>query len=269
MRSRDPSERTPVDPATNGRGAVRGLSPTGRVAALGPTGEHWRCARAVSTWSSPGPLPSSACHLADRPVLPIAVLFPCCTAGRGDGSLAKCSPCWSAVRRLDRFGLPSGLRQVHRHDRHRRRGHYHAGPGRPPARDLPRARRSGPGGRPGRPDRLPDEVKPSRRGSALCASKVTRPEELPSAMVGAYAYGPVAVIEQFITGTEVTMTDRGSGPGGLAGGGDPTGVGGVRLHLALHRRRHQVLVPCGDRPPAVADACATLALDRARGARAA
>ena len=64
---------------------------------------------------------------------------------------------------------------------------------------------------------FPMMVKPSRGGSALGASKVSRPEELPSAMVGAYAYGPVAVIEQFIEGTEVTVTvaDRGDGPAAL------------------------------------------------------
>lgn len=64
---------------------------------------------------------------------------------------------------------------------------------------------------------FPMMVKPSRGGSALGASKVTRPEELASAMVGAYAYGPVAVIEEFIEGTEVTVAvvDRGPGPAAL------------------------------------------------------
>ncbi len=64
---------------------------------------------------------------------------------------------------------------------------------------------------------FPMMVKPSRGGSALGCSKVTRAEELPSAMVGAYAYGPVAVVEQFIAGTEVTVAvvDRGQGPAAL------------------------------------------------------
>ncbi len=64
---------------------------------------------------------------------------------------------------------------------------------------------------------FPMMVKPSRGGSALGASKVVRAEELPSAMVGAYAYGPVAVIEEFVEGTEVTVTvaDRGDGPAAL------------------------------------------------------
>ena len=61
---------------------------------------------------------------------------------------------------------------------------------------------------------FPMMIKPSRCGSALGCSKVTRPEELPAAMVGAYAYGSVAVIEEFVTGTEVTVAvvDRGNGP---------------------------------------------------------
>jgi D-alanine-D-alanine ligase len=66
---------------------------------------------------------------------------------------------------------------------------------------------------------FPMMVKPSRGGSALGCSKVSRAAELPSAMVGAYAYGPVAVIEEFVAGTEiaVAVVDRGSGPSALPG----------------------------------------------------
>lgn len=64
---------------------------------------------------------------------------------------------------------------------------------------------------------FPMMVKPSRGGSALGCSKVDRAEELPAAMVGAYAYGPVAVVEEFVAGTEVTVAvvDRGQGPAAL------------------------------------------------------
>ncbi len=64
---------------------------------------------------------------------------------------------------------------------------------------------------------FPMMVKPSRGGSALGCSKVTRAEELPAAMVGAYAYGAVAVVEEFVEGTEVTVAvvDRGAGPTAL------------------------------------------------------
>ena len=64
---------------------------------------------------------------------------------------------------------------------------------------------------------FPMMVKPSRSGSALGCSKVSRAEQLPSAMVGAYAYGPVAVVESFIEGTEVAVAvvDRGAGQSAL------------------------------------------------------
>lgn len=64
---------------------------------------------------------------------------------------------------------------------------------------------------------FPMMVKPSRGGSALGCSKVSRAEELPAAMVGAYAYGAVAVVEEFVAGTEVTVAvvDRGQGPTAL------------------------------------------------------
>lgn len=64
---------------------------------------------------------------------------------------------------------------------------------------------------------LPLMVKPSRSGSALGCTKVTRVEALPGAMVAAYAFGETAVIEQFIEGTEVAVTviDTGDGPRAL------------------------------------------------------
>jgi D-alanine-D-alanine ligase len=64
---------------------------------------------------------------------------------------------------------------------------------------------------------LPLVVKPARGGSALGASIVRSVEELPSAMVNCYAYGPVALIEQYIDGTEVAVTvvDTGDGPRAL------------------------------------------------------
>src|SRR5580765_4311191 len=61
---------------------------------------------------------------------------------------------------------------------------------------------------------FPMMVKPARSGSALGCTKVDAAAELPAAMVAAYAYGSVAVIEPFITGTEVAVAviDRGQGP---------------------------------------------------------
>ena len=64
---------------------------------------------------------------------------------------------------------------------------------------------------------FPMMVKPSRGGSALGCSKVSSAAELPAAMVGAFAYGAVAVVESFVEGVEVTVAvvDRGFGPQAL------------------------------------------------------
>lgn len=60
-------------------------------------------------------------------------------------------------------------------------------------------------------------VKPAKSGSALGATKVDSAEALPSALVAAFAYGQMAVIEEFVTGTEVAVTvlDMGDGPRAL------------------------------------------------------
>ncbi|WP_276310109.1 D-alanine--D-alanine ligase family protein [Nocardioides speluncae] len=64
---------------------------------------------------------------------------------------------------------------------------------------------------------LPLMVKPAQSGSALGCTVVHNVSELPSAMVNAYAYGPVALIEQFIAGDEVAVPviDDGTGPRAL------------------------------------------------------
>ncbi len=60
-------------------------------------------------------------------------------------------------------------------------------------------------------------VKPSRSGSALGALMVSDQGALATALVGAYAYGPVAIVEQFVKGTElaVTVLETDSGPQAL------------------------------------------------------
>lgn len=64
---------------------------------------------------------------------------------------------------------------------------------------------------------LPLMVKPAKSGSALGCAVVRSPEDLPGAMVNAYAYGTVALLEQFIEGEEVAVPvfDDGSGPRAL------------------------------------------------------
>lgn len=64
---------------------------------------------------------------------------------------------------------------------------------------------------------LPLMVKPARGGSALGCTTVDKPDELPSAMVSCFSYGEAALVERFVTGTEVAVTvvDTGDGPRAL------------------------------------------------------
>ena len=61
---------------------------------------------------------------------------------------------------------------------------------------------------------LPLMVKPTRGGSALGATLVRSAEELPPAMVAAFAYGDSAMLEQYVPGVEVAVSvvDLGDGP---------------------------------------------------------
>jgi D-alanine-D-alanine ligase len=60
-------------------------------------------------------------------------------------------------------------------------------------------------------------VKPAKGGSAQGVTIVESPEELPHAMVDAYTYSDVALIERKIEGTEVSVAviDTGAGPEAL------------------------------------------------------
>ncbi len=53
---------------------------------------------------------------------------------------------------------------------------------------------------------FPMMVKPARSGSAMGCAKVDRPEDLPAAMVAAYAYGELALVAEFVTGVELAVT---------------------------------------------------------------
>lgn len=53
---------------------------------------------------------------------------------------------------------------------------------------------------------LPLFVKPTRGGSALGASVVHEAADLPAAMVGCFAYGDAALIERYVSGTEIAVS---------------------------------------------------------------
>ena len=61
---------------------------------------------------------------------------------------------------------------------------------------------------------LPLMVKPHQGGSALGASVVHSADKLPEALVGAFAYGSVVLVERFVVGTEIAVSvfDTGDGP---------------------------------------------------------
>lgn len=61
---------------------------------------------------------------------------------------------------------------------------------------------------------LPLMVKPTRSGSALGCTVVRDRADLPAAMVNAFAYGGVTLLERFVEGAEVAVSviDDGSGP---------------------------------------------------------
>lgn len=53
---------------------------------------------------------------------------------------------------------------------------------------------------------LPLMLKPHQGGSALGATVVREAADLPAALVGAFAYGEVVIIERFVAGTEIAVT---------------------------------------------------------------
>jgi len=60
-------------------------------------------------------------------------------------------------------------------------------------------------------------VKPAKSGSALGCAVVRTAEELPGAMVNAFAYGDTTLVERFVDGEEVAVAvvDAGDGPRAL------------------------------------------------------
>jgi len=108
---------------------------------------------------------------------------------------------------------------------------------------------------------FPMMVKPARSGSALGASRVERAEDLPSAIVGAYSYGDVALVEEFIEGTEIAVTvlDLDDGPRALPAV-EVRPRSGVYDYTARYTAGETRFVTPAAVPDAVADRCAEMAL---------
>jgi D-alanine-D-alanine ligase len=107
---------------------------------------------------------------------------------------------------------------------------------------------------------LPLMVKPAKSGSALGCSVVRTAEELPSAMVSAFAYGDVALLERFVTGTEVAVgvLDDGSGPRALPAVAIAPD-GGVYDYTARYTAGSTEFVVPAPLPEAVLEECARVA----------
>jgi D-alanine-D-alanine ligase len=117
---------------------------------------------------------------------------------------------------------------------------------------------------------LPLVVKPIRGGSALGVHVVRRRDDLPSAMVGCFSYGPVALVERFVGGTEVAVTV-------IEDGSDAKALplveirpdGGVYDYSARYTAGATEFVVPAQLPSAAAEACAATAVaaHRALGLR--
>ena len=103
-------------------------------------------------------------------------------------------------------------------------------------------------------------VKPSRGGSALGASAVRTAAELPAAVLSCFAYGDIALIERFVSGTEVTVgvIDLGAGPQALPAVEIVPGDGGYDYTARYTAGKTEFYVPAR-LPAEVADQVAGIA----------
>jgi len=108
---------------------------------------------------------------------------------------------------------------------------------------------------------LPLIVKPNKGGSSLGCHLVRTAEELPGAMVGCFAYGPTALVEQHIDGTEiaVTVVDTGQGPRALPAVGIEAD-GGIYDYSARYTAGQVEFVTPAPLDGDVADECARVAV---------
>jgi D-alanine-D-alanine ligase len=108
---------------------------------------------------------------------------------------------------------------------------------------------------------LPLFVKPSRGGSALGASPVRTAGELPAALLSCFNYGDTALIERFISGTEVAVgvIDLGAGPQALPAVEIVPGDGGYDYSARYTAGKTEFYVPAR-LPGEVADEVARIAV---------
>ncbi|MFC4530866.1 D-alanine--D-alanine ligase family protein [Sphaerisporangium dianthi] len=108
---------------------------------------------------------------------------------------------------------------------------------------------------------LPLFVKPSHGGSALGGSIVRKADELPAAMVGCFAYGDTALVEQYVEGVEVAVSviDLGDGPTALPPVEIVADEGVYDYSARYTAGRTEFFAPARLRPE-VAEACAQLAV---------
>ncbi len=108
---------------------------------------------------------------------------------------------------------------------------------------------------------FPMMVKPARSGSALGCTKVTREADLPAAMVAAYSYGELAVVQRYIEGTEIAVTV-------VELDGEPIALPGVEIrpesgiydYTARYTAGETRFIAPAAVPDEVAKACADLAI---------
>jgi D-alanine-D-alanine ligase len=105
---------------------------------------------------------------------------------------------------------------------------------------------------------LPLHVKPSRGGSALGAAPVLRSADLSAALLGCFAYGDIALIEQYVTGTEVAVSvlDLGDGPRALPAVEIAPGDGGYDYAARYTPGKTEFYVPARLPVPVAADVAA-------------
>lgn len=104
-------------------------------------------------------------------------------------------------------------------------------------------------------------VKPARSGSALGASKVENATELPAAIVTAFGYGEVAIVEDYIEGREVAVSviDLGAGPVALPAV-EIRPRSGLYDYTARYTAGETTFCTPADLPDDLAQQCADLAL---------